>query len=143
MCNLWDMRLILVIVFCLISNGMYAGQGDTLTDTFKGTIAAKGCDGVKVTLQLKHEPYADDGLYVLTEQYCRRPKAMVLRSSWTVLRGDAENENATVVELWDEVANSPIRHYLRLRNGDIKVLDDKLRAMRGKGNYVLKKDNSH
>ncbi|MBS1584478.1 MAG: copper resistance protein NlpE N-terminal domain-containing protein [Bacteroidetes bacterium] len=133
------MRLILVIVFCLVSAGIYAASDDTLTDTFEGTIAARGCSGVKVTLQLRHEPYADDGLYTLTEQYCRHPKAVVLRGSWTVLRGDAVNENATVVELWDDATNRPIRHYLRLRNGDIKVLDEKLRLMRGKGSYVLKR----
>jgi hypothetical protein len=133
------MRLILVIAFCLLSAGTYAAQGDTLTDTFKGTIAAKGCSGVKITLQLRYERYADDGLYTLTEQYCDRPKAVVLQGSWTVLRGDAVNENATVVELWDEATNNPVRHYLRLRNGDIKVLDNQLRLMKGYGNYVLKK----
>lgn len=133
------MRLILVIAFCLLNAGTYAAQGDTLTDTFKGTIAAKGCSGLKVTLQLRHERYADDGLYTLTEQYCNRPKAIVLQGSWTVLRGDATNGNATVVELWDEATNKPIRHYLRLKNGDMKVLDEKLRLMKEHGNYVLKR----
>lgn len=133
------MRLILVIAFCLLNASAYAAEGDTLTDTFKGTIAAKGCSGVRVTLQLRHERYADDGLYTLTEQYCNRPKATVLRGSWTVLRGDAVDENATVVELWDEATNSPARHYLRLKNGDIKLLDEKLRLMKEHGNYVLKK----
>ena len=132
--------MILVIVLFLFGGSAYAGDKDTITDVYKGLLAAKGCKGVNTTLSLRHVKYADDGSYTLTEKYCDYPKATVIRGEWTVLRGDATNENATVIELYDAVTNKPVRHYLRLKDGSIKMLDDELRAIKGKGNYILKKN---
>ena len=133
------MRVILVIVFCFCASGVYAGARDTITDVYKGMLPAKGCKGIATILSLRHVKYADDGSFTLTEQYCNNPKANVITGTWTVLRGDASDENATVIELWDEVAKRGLRHYLRLKGGSIKMLDNDLRAIKAKGNYILKK----
>ncbi len=130
--------MILVIVF-LSGTSVYAGDKDTITDVYKGVLYAKGCKGVNTVLSLRHVKYADEGRYTLTEQYCNYPKAKTISGEWTVLRGDATNENATVIELYDIVTNKPVRHYLKLKDGSIKMLDEKLKVIGAKGNYILKK----
>lgn len=131
------MKVILVIVLLFISIAAGAGQGGNLKDVYKGKVSVKGSKGLMVELSLNHEPYTDAGSYTLVEKYVGYPKATMLQGEWTVLRGDATDHAAVVIELYDAVTQAPMRYYLRHKDGSIEMLDDKLRKQ--KGNWVLKK----
>ena len=113
---------------------------DTVTmyhDVFKGVITNKGT-AVATTLQLDHKQYCDYGNFSLNETYAKPGGGKEHRVSgdWTVLRGDAADENATVVEL---DAPGAVWYYLRKRDGSLQQLDTALKEIKPTGNYLLKK----
>ncbi|OJW77844.1 MAG: hypothetical protein BGO69_00010 [Bacteroidetes bacterium 46-16] len=135
---MYKMRMILVILFSCFCYTAYSGAHDTLTDVYKGILSTKTGKGLVTELRLSHEPYADEGTFVLIEKYAGYPNAGVLKGQWTVLRGSATDKNAVVIELYNGTG-VPERHYLKLKNGTIKMLDEKLMPIKGKGNYILQK----
>jgi hypothetical protein len=111
---------------------------DTITvfhDIYKGNIP--GSVGKVVTvLQLDHKLYHDEGLFTLTETF-QKGKPVVNIGEWTVLKGDAKDDNATVVEL-DPPGN--VIYYLRRPDGSLQLLDTSLREIKPAANYLLKKE---
>jgi hypothetical protein len=70
-----------------------------ITDLFKGIIPMNGNEMI-TELILMHKPYADMGNFILFETNKKGGKGTVeTRGNWTVLRGSATDENATVVEI--------------------------------------------
>jgi NlpE N-terminal domain len=117
---------------------------DMIIDRFKGSIAIK--DSLWVTeLMLEHQLFADDGTFTLRETLEKPVKTnapVETKGDWTVLRGDATNENATVVEI-DGAGKT--QFYLRLKNEDLQRLDASLHKLKhAKGNTpdILKKQKN-
>ena len=134
-------------MFTLLSGAFCAQAQDTkkttpVTDDFKGTIEVSLDQSIATALRLTHEPYADDGKYLLNEVYINSKQgtknAVVREGEWTVLKGSATDDNATVVEL-DDKQLKPIRYYLRLKNDDLQQLDTTLHEIKPAAKHILSK----
>ena len=111
----------------------------TLHDIFKGSIPNNGWV-VNTTLQLDHKLFADMGGFLLLETYKTRgnkDSIVPAMGEWTVLKGDANDDNATVVEL--DAAGGRI-YFLRKKDGSLQKLDTSLHEISPAKNYVLKKE---
>jgi hypothetical protein len=126
--------LFFAILFFAVTNAS-AQQKKLITDTYAGFIPAKKCTEVFMELTLTHERYSDEGTYTLKQRCPSDKDGIYTEGEWTVLRGDATNENATVVELglkgnW---------HFRREKNGNLQLLDSTLHVVGETGRYILKK----
>jgi predicted secreted protein len=75
-----------------------------LLGTYKGTLPCADCEGLDTVLRLYAKSKFDTtyAYYVRTQTYRGAPKGDVTysdRGDWTVLRGDADDDNATVYQL--------------------------------------------
>jgi hypothetical protein len=113
-----------------------------LTDKFKGNIDVGGDSYATTTLSLQHEPYADMGTFTLDEYYpgtqFEKPAHNITPGDWTVLKGSAADENATVVEL-DARKGGRVLYFLRLKNGSLQQLDMSLHEIAPVSKHMLKK----
>ena len=110
-----------------------------IKDVFKGGILNDG-QNINTVLVLKHLLYADDGDFTLDETYKDAKNVEHTENcfgEWTVIKGDAKNENATVVEL---DAPQRIMYFLRLKNGNLQKLDTGLREIKPVNKYLLAKE---
>jgi uncharacterized protein YdaL len=108
----------------------------TLHDIYKGMIPVNGRQ-VYTTLQLDHKPDYDMGGFLLMEVYKKhnsQDSVVPLMGQWTVLKGDAKNDNATVVEL---DATGKTMYYLRKSDGTLQKLDASLHEIKPPMNYIL------
>ncbi len=110
-----------------------------LTDIFHGNSPTKKF-GNEAQLVLKHCPYCDMGTFALTatHAYSIVCNSTTINGEWTVLKGSATNDNATVVEL-DMTDGKPLYYYLRLKNGDLQQLDSTLHEIKPQSKHLLKK----
>ncbi len=119
--------------------GQNGSSDSTYTDTFKGLIPFEQ-NSYPAKLLLKHCRYCDDGTFELIES----PKTSSLRKlfvytgEWTVLKGSAADDNATVVELDAPVPVGTL-YYLRLKNGDLQQLDSTLHELKPAAKHMLAK----
>jgi NlpE N-terminal domain len=116
------------------------GEAGIIKDSFKGIIPEAKQD-ISIHLILKHLLYADDGDFTLNESFIgpdRKEHAINSFGEWTVLKGDAKDENATVVEL---DAPDNILYFLRLKDGNLQMLDTSLREIKPAAKYMLHKDS--
>ena len=108
-----------------------------ITNTYTGIIPLKK-QRCPARLILKHCRYCDEGTFAITAN----PRVTLTCTSfgfsgeWTVLRGSAIDENATVVEL---DGKGTTFYYLRHKNGDMQQLDSLLREIKPIKNYMLLK----
>jgi copper homeostasis protein (lipoprotein) len=75
-----------------------------LLGVYKGTLPCADCEGLETTMRLYTKAKFDFtyAFYVRTQTYRGAPKGDVTfsdRGDWTLLRGDATDENATVYQL--------------------------------------------
>ena len=142
------MRKLMPVITCLlllatasaqdknaVTNSKQTVRKGLISDVFKGTITGDG-KNVATTLTLMHEPYADDGNFAIDETLDGKTKSM--KGDWTVLRGDATDEDATVVEL---DGPGSILYFLRRKDGSLQKLDTSLRAIKPVDKYVLRKEH--
>ena len=109
-----------------------------LYDLYVGPLPAQGIL-IRTKLRLNHLRYADDGKFVLLEMYrnaAGRDTIAVTKGDWTVLRGNAKDENATVVELTTPAGTL---NFLRRKDGDLQKLDASLKEIKPVNSYILKK----
>ena len=112
------------------------GKEPMLTDIYKGNIPDNGKDFF-TELVLDHKPYADMGDFILFETLCTGTQSTTeTRGQWTVLKGSARDENATVVAI--DAPGKP-QYFLRLGNGNLQKLDTAFREIRPVMKYVLQK----
>ncbi len=110
-----------------------------LTDTFSGLIPFKKHRD-PARLILKHCRYCDEGTFaiVASPRVTFTCTSFKFSGKWTVLRGSATDDNATVVEI-DAPAPIGLLYYLRLKNGNLQQLDSLLREIKPIKNYMLLK----
>ena len=93
----------------------------------------KGDMPVATVLILQHLPNHDEGRFVLEE---KKDTVVQVKGDWTVLRGDATDEDAAVVELDTE---KKLWYFLRKKNGDLQQLDPSLHMMKPESDHLLRK----
>lgn len=142
------MRTMITISLLVLLSGVSFAQGpggappkqDLIKDVFRGVIPEQGIN-ITTILTLNHLPYADDGDFTLKETFIdaqKKERTANCFGEWTVLKGDAKDDNATVVEL---DAPGRIMYFLRLKNNNLLKLDTSLREIMPTTKYILRKDN--
>lgn len=144
----YHMRISGFVILIIVITSPVSGQNkartkktqgrDTVTmfhDIYNGTLPVKG-NNINTVLQLDHKQYCDYGAFVLTQTL--EGKKNQAKGEWTVLRGDATDENATVVEL---DAPGRVVYFLRRHDGKLQQLDTALHEMRPAKNYLLSLSN--
>jgi len=102
-----------------------------LKDIFRGNIPANGYENT-TELILEHQKYYDIGAFTLSET--SKSGTLTRKGQWTVIKGSAKDENATVVEL-DLTGNT--EYFLRMKNGNLQKLDTALREIKPASKYIL------
>ena len=128
-------------MFSLFSDNVWAQKAaadSILTDAFSADIPYKGV--VYATyLTLRHCPYCDMGTYsLLSMPRGKVEESTVMDGSWTVIKGSAKDENATVVEL-DDKNGKVVYCYLRMKDGALQELDSHLREVKPGKDHILRK----
>jgi len=104
---------------------------------FEGVLPCAGCDGVKTEITL----YSDGLKYVQNERYLGEnspDRVFTTDGQWTTLRGWEKDEDATVFELdFDRPGHA--RHFLRINDDLIKLVDLDESKLRKKPNLLLKR----
>ena len=100
-----------------------------LLGIYKGTLPCADCEGLETTLRMYTKGKFDFtyAFYVRTQTYRGAPKGDVTfsdRGDWTLLRGDATDENATVYQLNPENEKGS-ESYLVQDDGKTLVMLDK------------------
>jgi len=103
-------------------------------DDFKGLISLRDSN-IITDLTLQHEAYADMGTFILGG--LNHSSGIMSLGDWTVLKGSATDDNATVVEL--DQGRIPIYYFLRLKNGDLQQLDSTLHEIQPAAKHILKR----
>ena len=145
----------LLSVILLMSLSFVAGYGQNkakgkpnpykkriIVDVYKGDIPSdtKSDTNIYFTeLALQHKPDADDGAFTLKEAPIKGTNHKIVETigEWTVLKGSAADENATVVEL---DASGRTLYYLRRKDGKLQKLDATFHEIKPVKNYLLSKD---
>ena len=113
-----------------------AGKEKMFTDTFKGQVQIDDTRFI-TGLILMHCRFCDMGKFILQEAIMdAMDKPSEIKGEWTVLKGDAVDENATVVEI--DSKNDTL-YLLRMKNGDLQKLDAQLREIKPVAKYMLRK----
>ena len=104
---------------------------------YEGVLPCAGCDGVKTEVTL----YSDGLKYVVNERYQGQDspnRVFTTDGEWTTLRGWGKDTDATVFELdFDRPGHE--RHFLRINDDLIKLVDLDESKLRTKPNLFLKR----
>ena len=109
-----------------------------LTDTYKGKVPLDNARYV-TQLVLTHCRFCDEGKFILRETKMESTpgdKPIEIKGDWTVIKGDAENQYATVVEI---DAGKDTLYFLRWEEGNLQKLDAQLREIKPVTKYLLRK----
>ncbi|HET9870257.1 MAG TPA: copper resistance protein NlpE [bacterium] len=111
-----------------------------LWGVFTGVTPCADCPGIRTELSLYHSgPFVDEGAYELELTYLgRNVKPFVTRGDWTMIKGDAADENASVVQL-DPDHPEKSTYYLRIGPDELRQLDRDLGEIDSQLNFTLKK----
>ncbi len=133
--------LAIILLFAVPANAQQQ-KGPLLNDKFKGNIMVDEAGYANTSLSLQHQQYADMGTFTLDEFYpgtkFEKPAHNTTVGDWTVLKGSATDDNATVVEL-DARKGGRIMYFLRLKNGSLQQLDMSLHEIPPASKHILKK----
>jgi copper homeostasis protein (lipoprotein) len=111
-----------------------------LLGLFKGVLPCADCPGIETELALYHPNiYTDEGTYRLKLTYLdRNVKPVVTQGDWTMLRGDADDENASVYQLEPDHPEQSA-YYLRVNSNELLQLDKDEKKIGSKLNFTLKR----
>jgi len=137
--------LTIAVVFLMLPVVAQEKKEVLLNDKFKGNIAAIGGDDndyASTTLVLHHKQYADMGTFTLDEIFpgtrIEKGAHNTTTGDWTVLKGSATDENATVVEL-NAGGGKRMLYFLRLKSGNLQQLDFGLHEVKPAAKHILKR----
>ena len=116
-------------------------SGDAqLLGVFRGVLPCADCPGIETELTLYHAgPYVDEGTYSLKLTYRDRAvQPYVSRGDWTMIRGDAKDENASVYQLDPDHPEKSL-YYLRVHPNELRQLGRNLKEMGSPLHFTLKR----
>ena len=104
---------------------------------YEGVLPCIGCDGVNTEITL----YSDGLKFTMTERYLgpnAPDREFSTEGLWTTLRGNGDDPDATVFELdYDHPGHE--RHFLKMTDDVIKLIDLDESKLRHKPNLLLKR----
>jgi copper homeostasis protein (lipoprotein) len=106
-----------------------------------GVLPCADCSGIRTELQLVQDPKTGEAqTYELTETYLKNTaeeKPIVTRGKWAIVRGTAEDQNATMFTLDGGGRPALSRRFERLSDGELRQLDRDGKRIASNANYVL------
>jgi predicted secreted protein len=131
-------------VFVHVASGAPKNGMAILFGTYKGTLPCADCSGLETTLFLYAAGMNDTtyAYYVRSQTYRGAPHGDVTfsdRGDWTLLRGDATNENATVYQLNPDSTQRSEYLLVQEKGTALLQLDQQQRRIKTKANLTLQK----
>jgi copper homeostasis protein (lipoprotein) len=117
-----------------------APAGQLLVGFYVGTLPCADCPGIRTELSLFSLPAGTSGSFWLKETYLGKPeKDATFESggSW-VIEASRDDPKATVYRL-TEARSRTDRFLLKVRDGELRMLDRSGRAIDSKQEYLLKR----
>ena len=111
----------------------------SLTSVYEGVLPCADCEGIATSLTLsQYEPNRSEGTFQLGETYMGEGgSSFASEGVWTTWRGNAVDENATVVVLNPDSPDDEQRYYERMGGNELRLLDRNLNPIESDLNYVL------
>lgn len=105
-----------------------------------GTLPCADCEGLQTEITLtKKGEYTDEGTYVVSQTYLgKSEKPLITKGNWTMIRGDAQNPNASVFLLNPDDPGLSV-YYLKVGDTEIEMLDNDLKKINSPFDMTLKK----
>lgn len=115
----------------------------TLWKIYKGTIPCADCPGIVMELKLKDNFTVESYQFELKETYLEaengKDKSYESKGMYNFWRGNSKDENATIIVLNDDSAESAKRFFLQLGDSVLKIVDNKGDEIDSKLNFSLRK----
>lgn len=150
------LALLLVSALCLFS---YPSQSFTLpkasatalastanpsaayTGTYRGTVPCADCQGITMELKLQENGKSKSKTFVLKQKYLGKPtnkNEYVVTGKWFMATGNKQNPKAKVLQLIPD-GKEGLMYFELMKDGSIKLLDNRQNQIKSKQNYTLKK----
>jgi predicted secreted protein len=131
---------LLVIVFFVIAGAGGLAQGSAgLSVRYSGITVCADCSGIKTTLVLEKDAQGAPSSYAMTEVYVG--KTVPPRKSsgtWSILRGDATDKDATVYQL-HPAGSASVTSFLKTNEDELQMLDGDLGELPASLPHTLKR----
>ncbi|MCW3462522.1 copper resistance protein NlpE [Chitinophaga nivalis] len=124
-----------------------SASADTATwVTFTGTLPCADCSGVVTSLTLHMQQEEPDFQFRMKEIYqglkSGRDETLTSEGTYSILRGNAANPDATIIQLNPDKDKNLQRFFLRVGDQELKQLDKNQLPIEGSLNYSLKREPS-
>ena len=114
------------------------------TGTYLGTIPCTDCQGITMELKLQENGRSKSKTFVLKQQYLGKPAKQnthVVTGKWFMATGNKQNPKAKVLQLIPD-GKEDLIYFELLKDGSIKLLDNRQNQIKSKQNYTLKKQRA-
>ncbi|MEI9977500.1 MAG: protease inhibitor I42 family protein [Edaphobacter sp.] len=135
--GLWMRWVVACAIFVTVQGALAQQSGG---ETYSGVMPCADCSGIKTGLTLKRDAQGAPGEFTMSETYLGRPAAGTLKTSgtWTIVRGDATDKNATVYQLHPS-GSSGGTSYLLVDANTLRLLDGNLGELPASLPHTLKR----
>jgi len=103
--------------------------GSTQTNEYEGVIPGPDGHGIRYNLTISKREHQSNGNYVLITTFLNsdngQDQSLTSRGKFHIIRGTAENENATVYKLVDEIDDETF-HFMAIGKDKLRLLNDRL-----------------
>lgn len=134
-------RLVLVVVIFLAMADVCAlAQGSSGHSVrYSGIMFCADCSGIKTSLVLEKDAQGAPTSYAMTEVYVGRTVPPRKTSgTWTILRGDATDKDATVYQLHPD-GSAGVTSFLKTNEDELQMLDGNLGELPASLPHTLKR----
>lgn len=116
---------------------------DSPWKVYRGTIPCADCPGIAMELKLKDNFTVESYKFELKETYLEaengKDKSYETKGLYNFWRGNSNDENATIIVLNDDSAESAKRFFLQLGDSVLKVVDNKGDEIQSDLNFSLRR----
>jgi copper homeostasis protein (lipoprotein) len=134
-------RLVLVVVVCFAMADVSAlAQGSSGHSVrYSGITLCADCSGIKTTLVLEKDAQDAPTSYAMTEVYVGKTVSPRKSSgTWTILRGDATDKDATVYQL-HPAGSASVTSFVKTNEDELQMLDGNLGELPASLPHTLKR----
>ncbi|MEJ8802203.1 copper resistance protein NlpE [Pontibacter sp. H249] len=114
------------------------------TGTYKGTVPCADCQGITMELKLQENSRSKSKTFILKQQYLGKPannNTYVVTGKWFMATGNKQNPKAKVLQLIPD-GKEDLMYFELLKDGSVKLLDNRQNQIKSKHNYTLKKQRT-
>ncbi|MBC5992517.1 copper resistance protein NlpE [Pontibacter cellulosilyticus] len=111
---------------------------------YQGTLPCTDCQGIVMELTLKENGKSKSKTFVLKQKYLGKPAAQsvyTVTGKWFLATGNKQNPKARILQLIPD-GKEDLLYFELLKDGSIKMLDNRQNQLKSKHNYTLKKQRT-